>query len=69
MRRTAVESEAIRSVGYDAGTRTLEVQFASGEVYRYFDVPEAEYRTLLVADSKGQCFQARIRDRYRYLRT
>ena len=34
--------------------RELEVKFrASGDVYRYFDVPGEEYAAFLAAESKG----------------
>lgn len=62
MRREPVSSEALSSVGWDDGT--LEIEFTSGEVYRYRDVPDLVYRQLLRAESKGTFFQERIRDRY-----
>ena len=37
--RYPVESSNIVSAGYDAETRTLEVEFSNGGVYRYGDVP------------------------------
>ena len=64
MRRTRVESTAIESVGYDPGTAVLEVEFTSGEVYRYFAVPRAIYRELLETESPGQFFGEHIREVY-----
>jgi hypothetical protein len=63
--RHPVESRALRSVGYDADTQTLELEFISGSVYRYFDVPEFTYRALLRARSKGQFFQISIDPTFR----
>ena len=68
MERTAVSSEAIASAGYERDERTLEIEFAGGGVYRYYEVPEAIYEELMSADSHGRYFMARIRDRYRYKR-
>jgi hypothetical protein len=51
-----VESESLRSVGYDLPRRVLEVEFAGGDVYRYFDVPAEWHETLMAADSKGTWF-------------
>ncbi len=34
--------------------RELEIKFrASGDVYRYFDVPGEEYAAVMAAESKG----------------
>ena len=49
-----VESSTIRSIGYDARRRALELEFLeSGDVYRYFDVSAGEYAEFMAADSKG----------------
>jgi hypothetical protein len=66
MQREAVVSSAVRSVGYEDGT--LEIEFVSGRVYQYFDVPERLYRELMRATSIGTFFNERIRDRFRYAR-
>ena len=63
----AVDSRAILSVDYDAESRTLFVRFReSGELYAYFEAPEAEYEAFLEAESKGRFFAERVRDRYAY---
>lgn len=64
MRRKPVDSSAITSLGYDPSRKTLEVEFQSGNVYRYFDVPEDVYQELLGAQSKGRYFGSFIRGRY-----
>ena len=66
MRRKRVESEALRGVGFDARRRVLEIEFLSGEVYRYFDVPESLHAGLMAADSHGEYFNDHIRDRFEY---
>lgn len=68
MDRTPVESSSIRSVGYDASTRTLEVEFVTGPVYKYLDVPGEEHEALMAASSKGVHFNERIRNEYRFRR-
>ena len=62
MKREAVISRAIRSVGYHAGT--LEIEFVDGDVYRYFLVPRHVFLEFMQAESKGAFFNERIRDRY-----
>ena len=64
MRRMPVESSAISSVGYDAGSQTLEVEFQSGSVYDYREVPREVYESFLASSSKGRFFARRIRSRY-----
>ena len=68
MDRTPVGSSNLVSVGYEATTLTLEVEFLSGAVYQYFDVPEFEWQGLMQASSHGTYFNAHIRDMYRYTR-
>jgi hypothetical protein len=66
MRREPVRSSAIGAVGFDPQSRTLEVEFINGRVYRYFDVPEFLHRGFMVAQSKGTYFNTRIDARFRH---
>ena len=66
MKRKSVSSSNLASVGYDAISSTLEVEFNSGEVYHYFNVPEFKYNSLMNASSHGTYFSANIRTSYRY---
>lgn len=68
MQMQPVESKLLRAVGYDPGIRTLQVQFTSGAVYQYFDVPPETYEGLRQAESHGRYFLANIRDAYPYSR-
>lgn len=65
MRRRPVSSSAISSVGYDPKGKVLELEFASGGVYDYYEVPRKVYAALLVAESKGRFIAEEIRGRYR----
>ncbi len=64
MKRSPLPSAAIASAGYDADTAVLELEFTSGDVYRYFAVPPSVYRGLHDAESAGRYFRERIRDTY-----
>jgi hypothetical protein len=64
MQRTRVSSSAISSVGYDERKSVLEVEFQSGAVYDYLDVPPKVWKELQAADSKGRFVSRRIRGRY-----
>jgi hypothetical protein len=64
MKRTPVQSTAIRSIGYDSTAKTLDIEFLNRRVYRYFDVPEFLYRGFMLAGSKGGYFKTRINNRF-----
>lgn len=64
MRRVPVSSSVLASVGYDGDTALLEIEFTSGDVYRYFAVPPSVHRALLDAASPGAYFNRNISDRY-----
>jgi hypothetical protein len=61
MDRVPVSSSSLLSVGYDAETETLEIEFNSGGVYQYYNVPQVIYDGLMQAGSCGQYFYANIR--------
>lgn len=64
MQRRPVESDAIRSVGYDPKAWTLEVEFSDGDIYRYHPVPRGFYLGLLRASSIGRYLNTRIKPFY-----
>lgn len=64
MERTPVTSSNVCSVGYDADSQTLEVEFNNGAVYQYSGVPEYEYTGLMDADSKGSRMHSHIKNQY-----
>jgi len=65
IKRQPVESSVLAAVGYNAQRRVLEIEFHSGAIYRYLDVPEEIHKRLLAAESKGHFFGAAIRDKFR----
>ncbi|MBC7927917.1 MAG: KTSC domain-containing protein [Bryobacteraceae bacterium] len=67
MRRQAVESTTMRSVGYQAKGGILEIEFDSGAVYQYLGVPARVHQGLLRAESKGRYLNNEIRDVYPYM--
>jgi KTSC domain len=68
MQRRAVESTTMRSIGYDETSQVLEVEFQSGMIYQYLDIPPVICRELLGAASKGRYFNSEIRDTYEFVR-
>jgi hypothetical protein len=59
----SVNSSAIRAIGYDG--YTLTVEFHSGRVYDHPGVPYSVYVGLLQADSIGTYYNRHIRGKYR----
>jgi hypothetical protein len=68
MKRIAIISKVLKSVGYDEASATLEVEFKNGGLYQYLDVPVEEYSALMIAPSKGTYFSEHVRDAYRFKR-
>ncbi len=66
MKRQAVSSSSIASVGYDESSNTLEIGFQNGRVYLYLQVPGIEFEGLMAAHSKGRYFNSRIAGRFDY---
>jgi hypothetical protein len=64
--RIPVDSSNISSIGFDEDSNTLEIEFHSGAVYQYFDVPLNIYQGIMEADSKGQFFAQHIKGYFRY---
>jgi hypothetical protein len=44
---TPIASSHLLAAGYDEATRTLSVQFKTGEVYQYYTVPASIYRQMV----------------------
>jgi hypothetical protein len=63
--RQRVESTAIAAIGYSNRRHILEIEFANGAIYRYFDVSPAVHRELMSAESKARFYDSNIRRRYR----
>lgn len=64
MERYPVVSSNLMSVGYDPTTETLEVEFSSGSIYQYANVPQSMYEQLMQADSKGGFLNFHVKDNY-----
>ena len=64
MFREPVSSSMIAAIAYDEETETLEVEFASGAIYRYRGIRQDAFEDFRAAPSKGRFFNAQIRDAY-----
>jgi hypothetical protein len=66
--REFVASSTIQSMGYDAASSTLEIEFLTGSIYQYYNVPEHIYEQMCAAPSKGQFLHQYIKNAYPYSR-
>ena len=65
MDRQPVTSHVIASIGYDAETQTLEIEFRErNRVHQYLGVSDFIYRGLVLAPSKTTFFARTIQGRY-----
>jgi len=62
--REEVRSTAIRAIGYSESRHLLDIEFGSGDVYRYAEVPKSVFQALERAPSPGAYFNRFIRDLY-----
>lgn len=64
MERVPLASRAVTSAGYDAATRTLEIEFTAGRLYLFREVPASVYDWLLRVPNKGVYVSRCISGRY-----
>jgi hypothetical protein len=64
--RVKVSSYSVRSVGYDPEQQRLEIEFSSGRVYEYEQVPRSVFDWLLRVRNKGAFVTRMVSDKYRY---
>ena len=64
MQRKRVNSSKLRSVGYDEGTKTLEVELSNGQVYQYVGVYPEVHRRLMAAPNPTSFFDDKIAEEY-----
>lgn len=61
-----VKSSLLSDIDYNEAEKTLSVTFLKGGTYEYFDVFPETWELFKTANSVGQFFLARIRDKYEY---
>ena len=60
------ESSQIHSLGYDAETQTLAVQFHKGGVYHYEGVSPQTFEAMHAHESPGSYLHENIRGKYKF---
>jgi hypothetical protein len=64
MERKRLNASNLRSAGYDARSRVLEIEFSSGGINQYAGVSEEIYRRLMNAPSPGSYFRDEIEENF-----
>lgn len=64
MERKRASSSKIRSVGHDAVSQVLEVEFNNGTVMQYWHVSADLHRRLMSAGSVASFFEDHIQDTF-----
>ncbi len=64
LERSPVKSRILRSVGYDASTKILEIEFQTGIVYQYLKVPPKVHADLMHSEEPGKYFSEKVRTRF-----
>ena len=59
-----LHSSVLVRATWDPDTEQLQIQFSSGRVYTFTDVPVSVYQGLLEADSPGRFFNEQIKGNY-----
>jgi len=65
LERQPVHSSNLRSVSYDEEKRNLEIEFHSGIIHQYQNVPSKIHTDLMKAASVGTFYTEHIRNRFR----
>jgi len=65
--RQRVHGKLVRSVGYDATTQTMQVEFTGG-VYDYLNVKEERYYRFLESEDADEYFKEEVKSHYMYQR-
>ena len=61
-----VYSSNLSDIGWE--NNELDIEFLSGSLYRYYNVPKRIYTNMLSATSKGKYFWRHVRGKFEYER-
>jgi hypothetical protein len=65
LERQRVQSSNLRSVSYDEVKKNLEIEFHSGIIHQYLNVPSKIHTDLMNASSVGIFYTEKIKNRFR----
>lgn len=59
-------SSVISTMSYNAATSTLRIEFVSGMIYDYKNVPQEIFQAIKTSGAKGIYLNKHIKGRYRF---
>jgi hypothetical protein len=59
-----VDSTNVKTIGYEADSQKLEVEYLSGQKYEYSNVPQNVFDGFITAVSKGKYLNQIIKGQY-----
>lgn len=62
--RLPIDSSNLKSVGYDEARGILAVEFQSGAIFHYYQVPLHVFEDMGSADSRGRYYAKEIRGKF-----
>lgn len=65
MKRQNVKSSALKSIGYNKKSKTLQTELINDNLYEYYAVPFSEFNNLMTASSIGEYYNKFIK-KYKY---
>ena len=68
MNRTTVASPGIAQVGYEEGSEILEIEFVSGKIFQFYNVPLKLFDQLMNSSQKELYYESNILVRFPYTR-
>jgi len=63
--REPVKSRILRSMGYDATAKILEIEFQNNLIYQFYDVPPKVWADLTRSGEIGKYFTDKVRTKFR----
>jgi len=64
MKHHSLHGNRLRSAGYDAAEKILEINFNNGQTRRFKNVPEPVWKKLLAAPNPASYYEDRIEEEY-----
>jgi len=61
-----VKSSSLKAIGYNAAEKRLRVQFHTGDIYDYANVPKAKHDAIFKAVSIGRYFMTSIMPNHKH---
>jgi hypothetical protein len=68
MEMVPIDSDGVRAIGYDPATQTMHVEFETGALFEYYEVPPDVYQTFMASSAKGSFVSQVLEPGYRSVR-